>query len=81
MIKTNGQLLAEIAALPDPIDRTSLTNLLTNIVDSMVSQQSGVTYGKQILLKANGNTNIDTPQSNDGTIKMNNEGVVTTSIV
>jgi hypothetical protein len=80
MIKTNAQLKAEIIALPTPITRSALVALLTNMVDSGVLQTSGITYGNKVVLKANGNTNIDTQQTGDGLIYINNEGVITQEI-
>jgi hypothetical protein len=80
MIKTNSQLIAEIAALPTPVTKASLTALLTNIVDSAVLQTSGITYGNKVVLKANGNTNINSQQTGDGLIYMSNEGVITQEI-
>jgi hypothetical protein len=76
MIKTRSELLAEIAALPDPITRTSLTALLTNIVDSGAQLTTGIPYGRELLFKANGNTNREAIQDNDITLGMSAEGVL-----
>lgn len=78
MIRTKAQLQAELTALPDPITRASLSALLQNLIDSAVIQDSGVEYGREIIYKAQGNTNQSIRQDGDAVVYMSNEGALTT---
>lgn len=80
MIKTKSQLIAEINALPDPITGSALKALLTNLVDSSINQQSGISAGGRVLFKNTGNTNLETLQSGDGYINLNDSAITNNTV-
>ena len=80
MIKTKAQLITEINALPDPITGSAIKALFTNIVDSLVSQRTGIPSGERVLFKASGNTNNETLQSGDAYIDIQDNAITNNSV-